>query len=104
MTRPLDRAAILAYRDRAWDRLRDAKGAYWRATLARGGMAESERVLESLRRQVQALDPSWPTQSQREEDLQTHQRVARALARTAQTPGIPVAQPAGPSPSARRVR
>ncbi len=32
---------------------------------------------------MSARDPSWPTQQERDEDFETHVRVAEALARTA---------------------
>lgn len=72
---PLDPAAIRAYVGRDWQKARSAKRAYWRERLARGGMAEALRVTEQLHR--------VPTDAERDEDLQTHQRVAEALAKTA---------------------
>lgn len=68
--------AIRAYAARDWARLRESKRAYWRARMDRGGLDEAVRVTELLR------DPHEPSETSREEDLQTHQRVAEALART----------------------
>jgi hypothetical protein len=68
-----DPALLRAFAQRDWRRARDAKRAYWRARLDRGGLAEAIRVTESLR----------GPDDHREEDLETHQRVAEALAKTA---------------------
>jgi hypothetical protein len=66
---------LRAYLARDWDRLRDLKRAYWRDRLDRGGLVEAIRITELLRKPV--------TDKARDEDLQTHQRVAEALAKTA---------------------
>ena len=70
----LDAAAVRAYLARDWARVRDNKRAYWRDRLDRGGLAEAVRVTELLRGRA--------TDQDREEDLETHQRVAQALATT----------------------
>jgi hypothetical protein len=72
-----------AFLGRDWRRLRDAKRRYWRERLARGGLAEALRITELLRAATAAHNPSWPTSQDRDEDLETHRRVAAALAATA---------------------
>jgi hypothetical protein len=72
--RRIDPSALRAYLARDWARVRENKRAYWRNRLDRGGLAEAIRVTELLR--------STATDQEREEDLQTHQRVAEALAKT----------------------
>jgi hypothetical protein len=47
------------------------------------GLTEALRVVGALRAQARFFQPGWPTQDDREEDLETHIRVAAALARTA---------------------
>jgi len=64
-------------------RLRESKRDQWRARIERGGAAEALRISEELRNWMSARDPSWPTQQERDEDFETHVRVAEALARTA---------------------
>jgi hypothetical protein len=70
----LDPAAIRAYLAREWERARQSKQAYWRERLAYGGMAEALRVGTLLLRESSVTE--------REQDLETHQRVAQALAKT----------------------
>jgi hypothetical protein len=71
-------AALLGKR---WDLLAEYKDQYWRDR-KRLGLPEALRVVDSLRTQARSFQPNWPTQDDREEDLETHIRVARALART----------------------
>lgn len=83
MRGPLDPAAVRAYMARDWGAVREAKRQYWRDRLDRGGLVEALRVSEQLRDQAAHANPAWPTEKDREEDLETHQRVAKALASTA---------------------
>jgi hypothetical protein len=75
---PHPAAALLSKR---WDLLAEYKDQYWRDR-KKLGLAEALRVVDSLRTQARLFQPGWPTQDDREEDLQTHIRVAAALART----------------------
>lgn len=68
-----DPTLLRAFANRDWRRAREAKRDYWRARLDRGGLAEAIRITESLR----------GPDDHREEDLETHRRVAEALAKTA---------------------
>ena len=83
MIQTIDPASVRAYVARDWRRLRAQKRAYWRARLERGGLAEALSITEQLRAGMQERVPGWPTEQEREEDLETHRRVAAALARTA---------------------
>jgi hypothetical protein len=85
MLQPLDPASVRAYVARDWRRLRERKRAYWRARLERGGLAEALSITEQMRAWMRERDAAWPTEQEREEDLETHRRVAAALARTAPT-------------------
>ncbi len=78
--RTIDRESVLAYLARDWQGARDHKREYWRAILARKGLRESLRVNDQLHAWMKLSDPAWPTQEQREEDLETHRRVAEAFA------------------------
>jgi hypothetical protein len=111
VARQLDPAAVRAYLARDWSAIRAAKRSYWRARLDRGGLAEAARVSEQLRVQAQRDNPTWPTEQDREEDLESHQRVAQALRSTAaRKPPAPPAPPAPTTPKAsararaRRIR
>jgi hypothetical protein len=65
--------------------LRAGKRAYGRARLERGGLAEALSITEQMRAWLHERDAAWPTEQEREADLETHRRVAAALARTAPT-------------------
>jgi hypothetical protein len=75
---PHPAAALLSKR---WDLLAEYKDQHWRDR-KKLGLREALRVVDSLRTQARLFQPSWPTQVDREEDLETHIRVAAALART----------------------
>ncbi|MBL0219136.1 MAG: hypothetical protein IPQ07_35355 [Myxococcales bacterium] len=75
MARTLDPASVRAYLARDWAQVRARKRAYWRARLERGGLVEALAITEQLR--------VGSTEQHREEDLETHRRVAKALACTA---------------------
>jgi hypothetical protein len=76
----LDPDDVRADLARDWGRASEARARYWAERKARRGLAEVLRVADQLRASARALDPTWPTEAQREEDLATHQRVAAALA------------------------
>ena len=98
MPQPIDREAIRAYVARDWQRARDDKRRYWAQRLEANGLREALEVTQQLRSWMMQVDGSWPTQAQREDDLQTHQRVAEALAKTRH------AKPATSRARARRPR
>jgi hypothetical protein len=79
----LTRANVRSYLDRPWAALEEAKRAHWQARKHRGGLAEVLRVADELRTRAMLVDPTWPSERDREQDLETHRRVAAALARTA---------------------
>ena|ERR1043166_3053743 len=74
---PHPAAALLGKR---WDLLAYYKDQYWRDR-KRLGLREALRVVDSLRAQVRCFQPDWLTQDDRDEDLETHLRVAAALSR-----------------------
>lgn len=94
----IDPEAIRAYVARDWEGARAAKRRYWADRLGRGGIREALEVTAQLRQWMMQVDGSWPTQAQREDDLETHRRVAAALAKTRR----PTAPPA--RARARRAR
>ena len=105
VSRTITGASVRAYLARDWDAARERKRTYWSDRLVRGGLAEALRVTEQLRAWMKSLDPDWPSKEDREEDLETHRRVAAALARTA--PPVATTTPVRARPPrgrARRVR
>jgi hypothetical protein len=78
----LDRSYVASLVDKRWDLLAEYKLAAVRAEKAEG----LERILdivEDLHAHVHMLNASWPTETDREEDLENHRRISQALARTA---------------------
>jgi hypothetical protein len=116
VARTISTVSIRAYLARDWDAARAGKRTYWRDRLDRGGLAEALRVTDQLRAWIRSIDPDWPSKEDREEDLETHRRVAETLARAAkavaaQAPGRPASKGAAratrgrlPRSRARRVR
>ena len=78
-----DPLAVRAYLDRDWSGAREGERAYWRARIDQGGLAEALLVTQQLYDWMKHADPAWPTREQRDEDLETHVRVAEALQKTA---------------------
>jgi len=101
---PHPAAALIGKR---WDLLARYKDQYWRGR-KRLGLREALRVVDALRTQARAFQPSWPTQDDREADLETHLRVTAALDRAGRSKAKrnpPRAHQArGPSRVARRDR
>jgi len=70
---------ILAYVHRDWQRVADAKTAFW---LERKRDLAPEDVLaigDQLRQHAQAVRPDWPSEAERAADLAVHVRVTEAL-------------------------
>lgn len=70
---------------RDWTAVRDAKDAYWAERVGRLGPAEGLRIADELRRQAHLLDPSWPSENDRRDDILAHARL-RALLDRARLP------------------
>jgi hypothetical protein len=66
---------------RDWQAVRENKEVYWSNRIARLGAVEAFRVTEELRCQALALNPGWPDEALRQEDLHSHVRVAALLRR-----------------------
>jgi hypothetical protein len=66
---------------RDWAAARAAKDAYWAARIRRLGPLEGFRIADELRRQMLAIDPQWPSEAERRDDLANHQRVSELLCR-----------------------
>jgi hypothetical protein len=75
------RSEVQAFLDRDWAGIERAKRTHWSARRRAGGLAEATRVMSGLRAHASRLRPDYPTPADREADLETHRRVAAALAR-----------------------
>ena len=72
---------IREFLSRNWSAARDAKDLYWRERIDRLGPAEGFRIAEELRRHTLALDPQWPDEAHRSDDVEAHARLAELLRR-----------------------
>lgn len=66
---------------RDWPAVRAAKDDYWATRIRRLGPQEGLRIADELRRQMLAIDPQWPSETERRRDLASHRRVAELLRR-----------------------
>ena len=69
---------IREFVSRDWDAARENKDAYWRDRIARLGPVEGLRIADELRQQA-LLHPGWPQPDERDDDLQSHVRLAALL-------------------------
>jgi hypothetical protein len=69
------REDIRAFASRDWNAIAESKAQYWRSLTP----AESIRLADQLRRQVLSMHPDWPSESERQEDFESHVRVSRML-------------------------
>jgi hypothetical protein len=72
---------IRDYMSRDWEAARRAKDAYWSERINRLGPGEGFRIAEELRLQVVRSQPGWPRESERQEDLAAHLKLADLLRR-----------------------
>jgi hypothetical protein len=70
---------ILAFANRDWAQVAEAKSEFWRDQKRGLSAAEVLALGDQLRRHVQAVRPDWPSAADRAEDLAVHSRVAEAL-------------------------
>lgn len=73
---------IADYVSRDWAAVREAKDQYWAERIERLGPVEGLRIAGELRRQMQAIDPAWPSPAERQLDLASHVHLAERLRRT----------------------
>ena len=66
---------------RDWASVSEAKSRSWRERKLDLGVGEGLRAADELRKQLLARLPTWPTEQDRQSDLETHRRVADALHR-----------------------
>jgi hypothetical protein len=79
----LDRAALLVFRDRRWDLVRDAKDAHWAEQTRKQGPRAGLEASAALWAHARTVDPSWPSEQERREDFEHHLKLAAKLRRIA---------------------
>lgn len=67
----------LAGRD--WNSVEELKGSYWATRKASMTPAEALTMGDDLRCYAREVRPDWPSESERAEDLESHERVSRGL-------------------------
>jgi len=75
----MTREEILAFAQRDWAAVADAKARYWAERKATMTAAEALALAETLRRHVCDLKPGWPDAHERADDLALHLRLSEAL-------------------------
>lgn len=75
----VDRDDLRQFALRNWAAVADGKARYWAERKGVMSAAEALRLGAELRAYVSSLRPDWPTEAEREADLDTHARVASAL-------------------------
>jgi hypothetical protein len=83
MTGAFDPAALRAFRDRDWKRVREAKEQFWAEDHRRRGPLAGLAISMALWEHARAIDPSWPNAEQRAEDLAHHLELADRIQRVA---------------------
>jgi hypothetical protein len=83
MPGPFDSAAIRAYRDRDWKRVREAKERFWAEDHRRRGPLAGLAIGAMLWEQMRSIDPTWPDAEQRAEDFAHHVELAERIQRVA---------------------
>lgn len=84
----LTREALLAYRNRRWDLVRESKEEFWAEETRARGPEAGFAAGEALWMHARAIDPTWPSEEARRADFEHHlaltdklQRAAHAFAR-----------------------
>jgi hypothetical protein len=78
---PLRADDIRAYVHRAWDEVRASKHAAFAEDARTGGPNAGARASDALWADMRALDPSWPDDAQRQDDLRHHELLCEKFAR-----------------------
>lgn len=61
----LSREALLAFRDRRWDLVREAKESFWAHETRTRGPDAGFAAGEALWVHARSIDPAWPTETSR---------------------------------------
>jgi hypothetical protein len=83
VTDPFDPAALRAFRDRDWKRVREAKEQFWAEDHRQHGPLAGLNLCSMLWDHIRSIHPSWPDAEQRAEDLAHHLELAERIQRVA---------------------
>jgi hypothetical protein len=72
---------LIAFARRDWSAIEESKRRRWADQKSRMQPIDALSVGDELRRHVCALQPGWPTEADRREDLAVHVRVSESLRR-----------------------
>jgi hypothetical protein len=75
----MTRQDLARFAARVWSAVDDDKARYWAGRKRTMSPADALRLGEVLRRHARGMRPDWPSDDERQADLDTHVRVARAL-------------------------
>jgi hypothetical protein len=70
---------IIAFARRDWEAIAANKRRRWAEQKSRMTPAEALLVGDALREHVHSLNPAWPTEADRRDDLAVHIRVSESL-------------------------
>jgi hypothetical protein len=79
----LDRAALLAFRERRWDLVHESKLAHWAEQTRIKGPLAGLQASAALWVHARTVDPTWPSEHERREDFEHHVELAAKLRRIA---------------------
>ena len=83
MPTELNRDALLAFRNRRWDLVREAKESFWAEETRTRGPAAGFAAGEAMWMHARALDHDWPHEEARMADLRHHVEMCARLRRIA---------------------
>lgn len=83
MAHELDADDLRRFAGRDWARVREAKERAWARDAEALGAAAGLFAAEAMREHLRLVDPSWPADQDRADDLAHHQRIAKKLRRLA---------------------
>lgn len=75
----MERTDVKAFLERDWASLERLKSDFWKGQKKRLTPTEVFLIANQLRETARLLHPGWPTEGDRQEDLETHIRVAAVL-------------------------
>ena len=73
---------LRAYADRPWPRVEASKHTHWARELSRDPLATFE-ASQALWVHMRRINPTWPTEAERQEDLAHHVALKRMIDRAA---------------------
>jgi hypothetical protein len=75
----MNREDIQGFLNRDWRAVEAAKGAFWARQKESLGTAAVFSIVDSLRDEIRALRPEWPSPRDRHEDLESHRVVGERI-------------------------